>query len=105
MYGCVGLLSIWLGWFLFTVLLKGLQQYGMRGYIYLGLFSLCLLAYLRYEMNAHTKRKIVNEIVDELMQEYQGEIGNTDPATLKITLREHLLKKIDQEKFVPFTKA
>lgn len=103
-YGCLGLLSIGLGLFLFVELVKALGQYGLKGYVILGIFIVSLILYLGHEFDVKTRKKLADETSEQIISEYKEKFSQVELAELKKQLSQHLKSKIYDEKFNIFCK-
>lgn len=102
--GVLGLIVVTTGMFLVTELIKTLSHYGFIGYLYLIIFSLGLTLIIFYENNHRSKLEIIDQVVKEitLEAEKKGDFYTTD--NIKTNLKNHLLKKINEETYVFFGK-
>lgn len=103
-YGSLGILSIGLGLFLLTELIKALSTYGFVGYVILGIFIVSLIAYLRYDSDLKIKEKMADEATKEAISEYAQKINGTDLTELRAKLNSHLKQKIYEESYTLFGK-
>lgn len=97
-YGALGLLSIGLGLFLVRVLLESLRHYGFIGYLFLFIFVVSLVLYLRYERNVKIEEKIADEVTEKVIGEYKEKFNSNELSELKKELNQHLKNKIYDEK-------
>lgn len=100
--GICGLLSISLGFSLITDLLESVSSQGLRGYIFLGVFLISTVLFIVYLVELKERYKIVDEVVEEMREEYERKFGLSGLGDFSEELRIRLERKIQENSFTLF---